>query len=99
MDSRFISEPTNDIEDTRPQYRIPQFIGDLARRRGFRGIVYSSTRPSAYNNPDAKGHNVVLFDPFPPRIVEDEKIVEFAEPSYDPFGLERWILQSPIRTE
>jgi hypothetical protein len=34
VDSRFISEPTSDLEDTRPEYRIPQFIADLARRMG-----------------------------------------------------------------
>lgn len=49
VDSRFISEPTSDIEDTRPEYRVPQFVADLARTRKLRGILYDSTRPSAYN--------------------------------------------------
>jgi hypothetical protein len=93
VDRRFISEPTSDIEDTRPEYRIPQFIADLARRRKFRGILYDSTRPSAYNNPEAAGHNLVIFDPFPAHAVESEITVEFGEPDYDPFSLERWRLR------
>ena len=95
VDSRFISEPTVDIEDTRPQCRVPQFIADLARSGRFRGILYDSTRPSAYNNPEAAGHNLVLFDPFPAYDVESEMAVEFVETDYDPmFSPERW----PLRT-
>jgi RES domain len=91
---RFISEPTADIDDTRPEYRIPQFIADLARRSKFRGVLYDSTRPSAYNNPEAAGHNLVVFDPFPAHVVESEMIVEFGEADYDPLsGLERWPLR------
>jgi hypothetical protein len=96
VDSRFISEPTSDIEDTRPEYRIPQFVSDLARRRKFRGILYDSTRPSAYNNPEAAGHNLVVFDPFPAHAIESEKVVEFGEPDYDPFSLERWPLRQQL---
>jgi len=62
---RFISEPTDDRDESRPEYRVPQYIADLARRHGFQGILYDSTRPSAYNNPEAWGTNLVLFDPFP----------------------------------
>jgi hypothetical protein len=94
VDSRFISEPTTDVEDTRPEYRGPQFIADLARRKGFRGILYDSTRPSAYNNPVATGHNLVVFDPFPAHVIGDEKRVEFGEPNYDLVGLETWTLRS-----
>jgi hypothetical protein len=94
VDSRFIAERTSDAEDTRPEYRVPQFVADLARRRRLRGVLYDSTRPSAYNNPEAVGHNLVVFDPFPANAIEDESAVEFGEPDYDPFGLERW----PLRT-
>jgi hypothetical protein len=97
VDSRFISEPTSDLEDTRPEYRIPQFIADLARRRKFRGILYDSTRPSAYNNPEAAGHNLVIFDPVPAHAVESEVVVEFGEPDYDPFSLERWPLRRVVK--
>jgi hypothetical protein len=94
VDSRFISEPTSDIEDTRPEYRVPQFIADLARRRRFRGILYDSTRPSAYNNPEAVGCNLVVFDPIPAHAVGTEMVVEFAEPNEDdPFCPERWPLR------
>lgn len=99
VDSRFISEPTSHFEDTKPEYRVPQFIADLARKRGFRGILYDSTRPSAYNNPEAAGHNLVVFDPFPAHVVEDEKAVEFSEPNYDPFGLETWTLRAIVSAE
>lgn len=100
VDSRFISEPTADIEDTRPEYRVPQFIADLARRRKFRGILYDSTRPSAYNNPEAAGHNLVVFDPFPAHAVASEMVVEFGEPDYDPLsGLERWRLRPVLKTK
>jgi len=99
VDRRFISERTSDVEDTRPEYRVPQFIADLARRRGFRGILYDSTRPSPYNNPDATGHNLVLFEPLPAHVVEDEKIVEFGEPDFDPFSPETWVLQPRASAE
>ena len=91
---RFISEPTSDVEDSRPEYRIPQFIADLSRRRKFRGILYDSTRPSAYNNPEAVGHNLVVFDPIPVHTVAVERVVRFDEPDEDPFSPERW----PLRT-
>jgi len=93
VDGRFISEPTSNIEDARPEYRVPQFIADLARRRKLRGILYDSTRPSAYNNPEAAGHNLVVFDPIPGHSVRNQSAVEFAEPDEDPFGLERWPLR------
>jgi hypothetical protein len=98
VDSRFISEPTSDLEDTRPEYRIPQFIADLARRRTFRGIKYDSTRPSAYNNPEAAGYNLVVFDHFPAHVIEHEATIEFGEPDYDPFSLERWLLRGVGRS-
>lgn len=94
VDRRFISEPTGDNE-TRPEYRIPQFVGDLARRRGFRGILYDSTRPSAYNNPEAFGFNLVLFDPFPSHRIETQGVQMFREGEYD---LERWGLY-PVTSE
>jgi len=94
VDGRFISEPAAEIDDSRPEYRIPQFIADLARRNKFRGILYDSTRQSAYNNPEAAGHNLVVFDPIPAHTVATERVVEFAEPDYEPFGAERW----PLRT-
>jgi hypothetical protein len=99
VDNRFISERTSDVEDTRPEYRVPQFIADLARRRGFRGILYDSTRPSAYNNPEAVGHNLVVFEPFPEMAVESKAVLEFGEPNYDAlFSLERWPLKPVSET-
>ena len=92
VDNRFISEPTSDVEDTRPEYRVPQFIADLARKRRLRGILYDSTRPSAYNNPEAVGYNLVVFDPFPDHVIEENTVVAFDEPDYDPFGSEVWKL-------
>lgn len=93
VDNRFISEPTSDAEDTRPEYRVPQFIADLARKRKLRGILYNSTRPSPYNNPEAMGYNLVVFDPFPDCVIEGNTVVAFDEPDYDPFGLEVWKLR------
>ena len=29
VDKRFISQPTSDVEDTRPEYRVPQFVADF----------------------------------------------------------------------
>jgi RES domain len=92
VDNRFISEPTSDVEDTRPEYRVPQFIADLARKRRLRGILYDSTRPSAYNNPEAVGYNLVVFDPFPDHVIEENTVVAFDEPDYDPFSSEVWKL-------
>jgi hypothetical protein len=92
--SRFISEPTSNIEDTRPEYRVPQFVADLARKRKFRGILYDSTRPSAYNNPEVVGYNLVLFDPIPEQVIEGHSVCEFGEPDYNVmFSTERWPLR------
>jgi RES domain len=93
VDKRFISQPASDVADTRPEYRVPQFVADLARRRKFRGILYDSARPSPHNNPEAVGQNLVVFDPVPAYAVESESAVEFHEPDYDPFGAERFVLK------
>jgi len=90
VDRRFISEPTSDTDDHRPQYRVPQFVADLARKRNFRGILYDSTRPSAYNNPEAFGHNLVLFDPIPEHTIDDDRVLKFEEGETDLSSLERW---------
>ncbi len=97
VDGRFISEPAAADEDGRPEYRVPQFIADLARRNKFRGILYDSTRPSPHNNPDAVGYNVVVFDP-PAYTIAAERAVRFvapdlADPDYDPFD-EVWRLRT-----
>ena len=98
VDGRFISEPAAADEDGRPEYRVPQFIADLARRNKFRGILYDSTRPSPQNNPDAVGYNVVVFDPYPAHTIAAERAVAFvapdlADPDYDPFD-EVWRLRT-----
>ena len=94
VDRGFVSEPTDDSDKSCPQYRLPQYIGDLARQRGFRGILYDSTRPGAYNNPDALGHNLVLFHPIPSYAVHSDEVLEFAKPDYGPWSPERWSLRS-----
>ncbi len=91
---RFISEPTDDLDESRPQYRVPQYIADLARRHGFRGILYDSTRPSGYNNPDARGTNLVLFDPIAPHELAPIEVMEFAEPDPGILSMDRWPLRS-----
>jgi len=96
---RFVSEPTDDGDESRPHYRVPQFIADLARRYGFRGILYDSTRPSAYNNPEAWGTNLVLFDPIPQYGHTPVEVMEFGEPDCAIFSMERWPLRSITATE
>jgi hypothetical protein len=96
---RFVSEPTDDGDESRPQYRVPQFIADLARRYGFRGLLYDSTRPSAYNNPEAWGTNLALFDPIPQYELSPVEVMEFGEPDYAIFSTERWPLRSITATE
>jgi hypothetical protein len=95
VDSRFVSEPTIDSDKSRPQYRVPQYVADLARKHGFRGILYDSTRPSPYNNPEAVGYNLVLFEPIPASAydVRTAVTVEFAERDYDGWCPDRWPLQ------
>jgi len=96
-DSGLFSERASDIEDTRPEYRVPQFVADLARRGKYRGILYHSTRQSAYNNPEAVGHNLVVFDPktyLRYHLTENEAAFEFWEPDYDVMlCAERWPLR------
>lgn len=83
VDRRFISEPVADDDPSCPQYRVPQFVGDLARKRGFRGVLYDSSRPSAYNNPEAFGHNLVLFDPLPTNARRAPRLYTFEERTPD----------------
>jgi hypothetical protein len=91
---RFIAEPTHELDESRPQYRIPQYVADVARKCGFRGILYDSTRPSAYNNPEAQGTNLVLFDPPPPHFeINNAEVMEFGELDPKFFSVERW----PVR--
>lgn len=92
IERRLLSEPTDALDESRPQYRVPQYVADLARRHGFRGILYDSTRPSAYNNPEAWGTNLVLFDPIPQHELALVEIMEFGEPTYDIFT-DRWPLR------
>ncbi len=94
-----VSEPTEDVDRCRPQYRIPQFMADLARREGLRGILYSSSRPPAYNNPEAPGRNLVVFEPIPNYRVLSQRKVEFDGPDEDVWTLERWSLRPVISTE
>ena len=42
-----------------PQYRVPQFLADLARKRQLDGILYTRRRDSGFPNPDAWGTNLV----------------------------------------
>jgi hypothetical protein len=93
IDRRFLSEQINQEDRSCPQYRIPQFVADLARRRGFQGIFYDSSRPSAYNNPEAVGSNVVIFDPNPAYRILSQAEIEFCEPDHDVWSMERW----PVR--
>lgn len=90
VDRRFVSEPTRDEDDSRPQYRVPQFVADLARRHGFRGILYDCTRPSPYNNSEASGYNLVLFHPYPQSKVASSELMEIGDPETDTFSLDRW---------
>jgi hypothetical protein len=102
VDKRFVSEPTTDMDKSRPQYRVPQYVADLARKHGFRGILYDSTRPSAYNNQEAVGYNLVLFEPIPTSayVVRTTAAVEFVEGDYDGWCLDRWPLQpSPAQNQ
>jgi hypothetical protein len=94
VDRRFVSEPTEQGDESCPQYRIPQYVADLARKQGFQGILYDSSRPSAYNNPEAVGRNLVVFDPAPSYRIISQAKVEFAEPNHDLFwDAERWTVR------
>ena len=93
-DNGLFSERASETEDTRPEYRVLQFIADLARRQKYRGILYHSTRQPAYNNPEVIGHNLVVFDPVPDHVTKSKAVVEFGEPDYDVMlSTERWPLR------
>jgi hypothetical protein len=96
---RYVSEPTDELDESQPQYRLPQYVADLARRRGFRGILYDSTRPSAYNNPEAWGTNLVLFDPLPRRELRAAELMQFGGPDHEIFSAERWPLRTVATTQ
>jgi hypothetical protein len=55
----YVSEARED--QGQDAYRIPQFISDLARRRGVHGILHSSTRPPPNGSPMG-GDCLALFD-------------------------------------
>jgi len=53
-----LRRPTAYEDKSLPQYRVPQYIADLVRRRGLAGIVYSSSRGLPLEFPAT---NLVLF--------------------------------------
>jgi hypothetical protein len=53
-----LGQPTDSFDKSYPEYRLPQFIADLARRRRLDGIVYSSTR----DFPESFGTNLVILN-------------------------------------
>jgi len=53
-----LRRPTDHEDQSLPQYRVPQYIADLVRRRGLAGIVYSSSRGLPEDFPPT---NLVLF--------------------------------------
>ncbi len=81
VDRRFISEPVGDDDKSRPQYRVPQFVGDLARKQGFRGLLYDCSRPVALER-----SNLVLFEPVPAHAVRTPRLYRFEEPTEDFLG-------------
>lgn len=47
-----------------PEYRVTQFVADLARLRRLDGIAYQSSQ-ALPGNPEARGQNLVLFTAAP----------------------------------
>ncbi len=95
VDNGFLSEPCKD-ENSTPEYLVTQFVADLARARKIRGIQYDTTRTSPQNNPNAGGHNLVIFGPRPQHLVRSQSVVEFGELGQledDPFCPELWPLR------
>ena len=74
------SEPHLDLPREgkwKPEYLIPRFIADCARRWGFKGIVWQSTRGS--------GECIVLFDTQKPVFIGQPFTV-----SWDPVAEHDW---------
>jgi hypothetical protein len=88
----FVSEPTDDVDESRPQYRVPQYVADLARSHGFRALLYDSTRPSAYDNPEAFGYNLAVFEPLPQRKITHTQLMQLGESHGEGINFDRWPL-------
>lgn len=50
-------------DESKPQYRVPQFLADLIRERMFDGILYTRQRDSGFPNDEAWGTNLVVLRP------------------------------------
>lgn len=50
-------------DESKPQYRVPQFLADLLRERMFDGILYTRRRDSGFPNYAAWGTNLVVLRP------------------------------------
>ncbi len=50
-------------DESKPQYRVPQFLADLIRERMFDGILYTRRRDSGFPNYEAWGTNLVVLRP------------------------------------
>lgn len=50
-------------DESKPQYRVPQFLADLVRERMFDGILYTRRRDSGFPNDEAWGTNLVVLRP------------------------------------
>lgn len=50
-------------DESKPEYRVPQFLADLLRERMFDGILYTRSRDSGFPNDEAWGTNLVVLRP------------------------------------
>jgi hypothetical protein len=58
---RYLDRSVDHTSSWKPEYLVPRFVADVARRKGFDGIVYWTTKVSYA----AGGSNLVIFHPSP----------------------------------
>ncbi len=57
---RFLDKPVDHGSSWKPEYLVPRFVADVARRKGFDGIAYRTSKIFS-----ATGSNLVVFSPSP----------------------------------
>jgi hypothetical protein len=58
---RYLDRSVDHTSSWKPEYLVPRFVADVARRKGFDGIAYWTTKVFSA----AGGSNLVIFHPSP----------------------------------
>lgn len=74
--SGFLRFPRQRAGHFQPQYLLTRLVADMARQKGFDGIIYESSQEHPFKSQEIRGRNLVVFNPNFSKFV---RVVRFAE--------------------